>query len=297
MKLGFIGLGTMGAAMAMNILRAGHEVTVWNRTREATKPLADAGAIVADNPEGACQGEAVMSLLSNEAAIRAVGLDGPLLDKAAPGLVHSLLSTISPALARELAAAHTERGLGFASSQILGRAERALDGTLTVVAAGPAASIETMRPIYEVIGSKVVVVGETAEHAALLKIAANFMMAASIEVMGEAFALVRKSGLDANVFYDLTADQFPGPIFRNYGRLILDQKYTPPGFSLRLGLKDVDLALGAATEMKVPMPVASLVHDQFLQALAHDMGELDWVAIAEVVAAKAGLPSVMKSKG
>jgi 3-hydroxyisobutyrate dehydrogenase-like beta-hydroxyacid dehydrogenase len=240
------------------------------------------------------QGDAVMSLLSNEAAIRAVGLDGPLLDKARPGGAHSLLSTVSPALARELAEAHAARGLGFASSQILGRAERALAGTLTVIAAGAPASIERLRPLYECIGNKVVVVSETPEHAALLKIAANFMMAASIEVMGEAFALVRKAGLDANVFYDLTEDQFPGPIFRNYGRLILDQKYTPPGFSLRLGLKDVDLALAAATEMRVPMPVASLVHDQFLQALAHDMGELDWVAIAEVVAAKAGLPSVMK---
>jgi 3-hydroxyisobutyrate dehydrogenase-like beta-hydroxyacid dehydrogenase len=296
MKLGFIGLGTMGAAMAMNLVRAGHEVTVWNRTREATKPLADAGAHVADDPAGAMQGEAVMSLLANDAAIRAVGLDGPLLDKAAPGVAHSMLSTISPAFARELAEAHAQRGLGFAMSNILGRAEKALDGTLTVIVAGAPAAVKRLQPLYEVIGSKVTVVSETPEHAALLKIAANFMMAASIEVMGEAFALVRKSGLDANTFYDLTADQFPGPIFRNYGRLILDQNYTPPGFSLRLGLKDVDLALGAATEMKVPMPIASLVHDQFLQALAHDMGELDWVAIAEVVAAKAGLPSVMKSK-
>lgn len=296
MKLGFIGLGTMGAAMAMNILRAGHEVTVWNRTREATKPLADAGAKVADTPDQAMQGDAVMSLLSNEQAIREVGFDGTLLDKARPGVAHSLLSTISPALARELEQAHSSRGLRFASSQILGRADRALAGTLTVIVAGSPDTIETLNPLYECIGNKVSVVSDKPEHAALLKIAANFMMSASIEVMGEAFALVRKSGLDASLFYDLTTDQFPGPIFRNYGRLILDQNYSPPGFSLRLGLKDVDLALSAATEMRVPMPIASLVHDQFLQALAHDMGELDWVSIAEVVAAKAGLPSVMKPK-
>jgi 3-hydroxyisobutyrate dehydrogenase-like beta-hydroxyacid dehydrogenase len=297
MKLGFIGLGTMGAAMAMNILRAGHEVVVWNRSREATKPLADAGATVAEDPAEALQGEAALSMLANEAAIRAVGLDGPLLDKARPGLVHALVSTVSPALARELAEAHAARGLGFVSSPVLGRADKALAGTLTVIVAGAADAVAGVRPLHEAMGSKVVTVGDKPEHANLMKVATNFMMAAAIEAQGEAFALVRKAGLDAQTFYEITEDQFQGPIYRGYGRLIVNQTYTPPGFTLRLGLKDVDLALSSAAELKVPMPFASLLHDQFVQALAHGMDELDWVAVAEVVAARAGLPSLMKPKG
>ncbi len=145
--------------------------------------------------------------------------------------------------------------------------------------------------------SKVVAVGDRPENANLMKIATNFMMAAAIEAQGEAFALVRKAGLDPRTFYELTEDQFPGPIYRGYGRLIVDQTYTPPGFTLRLGLKDVDLALSSAAELKTPMPFAAILHDQFVQALAHDMDELDWVAVAEVVAARAGLPSLMKPKG
>jgi 3-hydroxyisobutyrate dehydrogenase-like beta-hydroxyacid dehydrogenase len=292
LKIGFIGLGTMGSAVAMNILRAGHELTVWNRSREATKPLADAGATVADDPVQALQGEAVFSMLANEAAIRAVGLDGPLMAKAARGLVHSQIATVSPAFTREIAAAHAAAGVGFVSSPVLGRADKALAGTLTIIVAGDPASVEKVRPIHEVMGSKVVMVGPDPESANLMKVATNFMMAAAIEALGEAFALVRKAGLDPRTFHSLTEAQFPGPIYQGYGRLILDRNYTPPGFSLRLGLKDVDLALTAGAEHKVPMPLASLLHDQFVQAMAHGMGELDWVAIAEVVAARAGLESL-----
>jgi 3-hydroxyisobutyrate dehydrogenase-like beta-hydroxyacid dehydrogenase len=292
LKLGFIGLGTMGSAIALNILRAGHELTVWNRSREASLPLAEAGARVADDPAEALQGEALFTMLANEAAIRAVGLDGPLLRQAAAGLVHSQIATVSPGFTRELAAAHGAAGLGFVSSPVLGRADRALAGTMTVIVAGEAASVERVRPIHEAMGSKVFVVGPDPASANLIKVAANFMMASAIESLGEAFALVRKAGLDPETFHRITEDQFPGPIHRNYGRLMLEQKYSPPGFSRRLGLKDVDLALAAGAELKVPMPLASLLHDQFIQALAHGMGEMDWVAIAEVVAAKAGLESL-----
>jgi 3-hydroxyisobutyrate dehydrogenase-like beta-hydroxyacid dehydrogenase len=290
-KIGFIGLGTMGAAIAVNILRAGHEVTVWNRSKAPIAPLAEAGAKVAANPEDALQGEALVSMLANEAAIRAVGLDGPLMARAAPGLVHAQVATVSPAFTREVAANHAAQGVGFVSSPVLGRADKALAGTMTIIVAGEPAAVEKVRPIHGVMGSKIVYVGEKPESANLMKVASNFMMASAIEAMGEAFALVRKGGLDPETFYRITEDQFQGPIYRGYGRLMLDQKYTPPGFSLRLGLKDVDLAIAAGAELKAPMPLASLLHDQFIQALAHDMGELDWVAIAEVVAAKAGLPS------
>ena len=292
LKVGFIGLGTMGSAIAMNILRAGHELTVWNRSKPATHPLDEAGATVADAIEDVLQGDVVLSMLANEAAIRAVGLDGPLLTAAAPGLVHSQIATVSPGFTREAAKAHAAAGVGFVSSPVLGRADKALAGTMTIIVAGEAGAVEKVRPIHEVMGTKVIVVGPEPEQANLLKVATNFMMASAIEALGEAFALVRKAGIDPETFYRATEDQFPGPIYRGYGRLIMDQKYTPPGFSLRLGLKDVDLAIAAGADLKVPMPLASLLHDQFIQALAHDMGELDWVAIAEVVAAKAGLPSL-----
>ena len=295
LKIGFIGLGTMGSAIAMNILRAGHEVTVWNRSQPPTEPLALAGAHVAASVEDTLQGDAVLSMLANEDAIRAVGLDGPLMAAAAPGLVHSQIATVSPAFTRAAAEAHAAAGVGFVASPVLGRAEKALAGTMTIIVAGDGAAVEKLRPIYEVMGSKVIVVGPKPESANLMKIATNFMMASAIESMGEALALVRKAGLDPETFYAATEDQFPGPIYRNYARLMMDQKYTPPGFSLRLGLKDVDLAMAAGADLKVPMPLASLLHDQFIMALAHGMGELDWVSIAEVVAAKAGLPSLMNA--
>ena len=291
MKVGFIGLGAMGRAIASNIMKAGHQVTVWNRSPDAAEALARQGAIMAKSPADTLQGDCLVSMLANDAALHDVGLDGPLLDRAASGLVHANMATVSVALARELGAAHTARGLGYVASPVFGRPDAAAAAKLIVVAAGAANDIERVRPVLEAIGQRFAIVGDVPEKANLFKIAGNFMLAAAIETMGEAIALVRKGGVDPAIFIDvLTNSLFAAPAYKGYGALIVGQKYEPPGFKLRLGLKDAGLTLAAANDLQVPLPLANLVHEHFLEALASGLGDKDWAALASLTAGKAGLP-------
>ena len=293
MRIGFIGLGMMGSAIAGNILAAGHDVTVWNRSPGPKAKLKEAGARVADHPEETLKGDVVFSMLAHDKAICDVGLDGPLLAHAAPGLIHAGISTVSVAFARTLAAAHEKAGVGYVATPVFGRADVATAGKLTVVAAGPAAAVAKLRPVLDVIGQRTVVVGDAPEQANLLKIAGNFMLASVIESFGEALALARKGGIDPSLFYDvMTNGLFASPAYKGYGALIVNEIYEPAGFSLRLGLKDVDLALASGAEMQVPLPLASLLHDHFVEALNNGLVEKDWVSLAALIARKAGLPSV-----
>jgi 3-hydroxyisobutyrate dehydrogenase-like beta-hydroxyacid dehydrogenase len=291
MKVGFIGLGNMGAAIAGNILRAGHQLTVWNRSPAPVADLVGRGALAAQAPQDALKGDAVFSMLANDAALREVGLAGPLLEHAALGLVHVNLATISIELARELTQVHAARGVGYVAAPVFGRPDAAAAAKLIVVAAGAGRDIARVRPILEAIGQRVAVVGEAPEQANLFKIAGNFMLAAAIETLGEAVALVRKGGLDPALFIDvLTTSLFAAPAYQGYGALIVAQRYEPAGFKLSLGMKDAGLALAAGTQLQVPLPLASLVNDHFIEAMASGMGEKDWAALAALAAAKAGLP-------
>jgi len=290
MKIGFIGLGAMGGAIAKNVLSAGHQLTVWNRSPGAAAPLVEAGAVAVTKPEDALQGDCLFSMLASDAAAREVGLDKALLDRAARGLVHVNLATISIDFARQLAEAHAARGLGYVAAPVFGRPDAAAAGKLIVVAAGPPNDIARVRPVLEAIGRRLAVVGEVAEQANLFKIAGNFMLMAAIESMGETIALVRKGGLDPALFMEvLTGSLFAAPVYQGYGALIVAQKYEPAGFKLPLGLKDANLALAAAGELEVPLPLASLVHDHFVEAMAAGWAEKDWSALAALAAAKAGL--------
>ena len=292
MKVGFIGLGAMGRAIASNIMKAGHQVTVWNRSPDAAEALVKQGAIMAKSPEDALQDDCLISMLANDAALRDVGLDGPLLDRATKSLVHANMATVSVALARELGAAHAARGLGYVASPVFGRPDAAAAAKLIVVAAGAANDIERVRPVLEAIGQRFAIVGDVPEKANLFKIAGNFMLAAAIETMGEAIALVRKGGVDPAIFIDvLTNSLFAAPAYKGYGALIVGQRYEPPGFKLRLGLKDAGLTLAAANDLQVPLPLANLVHEHFLEALASGLGDKDWAALASLTAGKAGLPA------
>ena len=291
MKVGFIGLGAMGRAIAGNIMKAGHQVTVWNRSPDAAEAVVKQGAIMAKSPEDALQGDCLVSMLANDAALRDVGLDGPLLDRATKSLVHANMATVSVALARELGAAHTARGLGYVASPVFGRPDAAAAAKLIVVAAGAANDLERVRLVLEAVGQRLTVVGDAPEKANLFKIAGNFMLAAAIETLGEAIALVRKGGVDPAISIDvLTNSLFASPAYKGYGALIVGHKYEPPGFKLRLGLKDAGLTLAAANDLQVPLPLANLVHEHFLEALASGLGDKDWAALASLTAGKAGLP-------
>ena len=291
MRVGFIGLGNMGLPIARNLLKAGHELTVYNRTRSKAEALASAGAKVADSLTEASTAEVVMTMLADDQAVEQTTLgDGGILNTLASGGVHLSLSTISTALSRRLTLAHTARGQSFIASPVFGRPDAAAAARLVVVAAGPDEAVERVRPLLEAIGRKLFVIGSEPYSANTVKLAGNFLIASMLETLSEAFILTQKSGVEPAKFLEvLNGSLFQSPIYENYGKIIMAQKFSPPGFALRLGLKDVRLVLAAADEVAVPMPVASVIRDHFLSAVARGWGDMDWAALARVVAEDAGL--------
>ena len=291
MRVGFIGLGAMGAAIAANIVKAGHEVAVWNRSPEPCRKLVGQGAKAAQSLEETLQGELVFSMLASDQAINDVGLDGPLLDRAAKRLLHVNMATVSLDCARALTKSHKVRGLGYIASPVFGRPQFAEAAKLTVVTAGDAEDIERARPILEKIGQRLAVVGDQPEQANLFKLAGNFMIMSAIETMGEGMALLRKGGVDPNVFVDVMMNGlFACPAYQIYGKIIAEQKYEPAGFKLRWGHKDAGLVLAAAKDLETPLSVASLVHDHYTEAMAGGLADKDWSLLAELAARRAGLP-------
>jgi 3-hydroxyisobutyrate dehydrogenase-like beta-hydroxyacid dehydrogenase len=291
MKIAFIGLGKMGSGMARNLLRAGHEVTVYNRSRDKAEALMGDGARVADTPADACDGcDAAMTMVADDHAVESVvfgdhGIAGALQ----LGAIHVSSSTISTAMARRLAAEHAAAGQGFLSAPVFGRPDAAEAKKLLVVAAGPLETVECCRPLFDAIGRQTFVAGTEPSQANAFKLCGNFMIASVLESFGEAFATLRKAEVDPHVFLDAMNALFGSPVYANYGRLIADQQFEPAGFALKLGLKDMRLALETAQECASPMPLASLLRDQFLSAVAQGLGEIDWAGVARIAARNAGL--------
>jgi 3-hydroxyisobutyrate dehydrogenase-like beta-hydroxyacid dehydrogenase len=229
-------------------------------------------------------------MLANDDAVANVVL-GPegLVASLAPGSLHVSSSTISPALSQRLAQAHEQRGQRYVAAPVFGRPEAAAAAGLLIVAAGSAAAVDTARPLLEVIGRRVFVVGETPAAANLVKLSGNFLLASAIESLGEAFALIGKSGIDRQRYLEILTDLFNAPAYRTYGALIAGDKFEPAGFAAALGHKDIRLLLTSAEQLGVPMPVASLLRDRFLTLLAHGGERLDWSAIGGLAARDAGL--------
>lgn len=290
MKVGFIGLGSMGSGMAANLLRAGHEVTVYNRTAAKMKPLVDQGAVAAKSPAEASRGEAVITMLSDDGALSSVsfGAEG-IIGGLGRGAVHISMSTISVAMSEKLAGAHAEAGQRFVSSPVFGRPDAAAAAKLFLTVAGSPEAVAQSMPFLEAMGQKVFVFGDKPPTANLIKLSGNFLIASVIESLGEATALVGKAGVDLGSYVDfLTSTLFNAPIYNTYGRLIAERKFEPPGFAAPLGHKDMRLAMEAADALRVPMPLASLVHDRFLTLLAHGGEKLDWSALGGLAAKDAG---------
>jgi 3-hydroxyisobutyrate dehydrogenase-like beta-hydroxyacid dehydrogenase len=281
----------MGLPIARNLLQAGHELTVYNRTRSKAEVLASAGAKVANSFAEASTAEVVMTMLADDQAVEQTTFgNGGILNTLASGGVHLSLSTISTALSRRLTVAHTARGQSFIAAPVFGRPDAAAAGRLVVVAAGPAEAVERVRPLLEAIARKVFVVGSEPYSANAVKLAGNFLIASMLETLSEAFVLTRKFGVEpAQVLEILNGSFFQSPIYENYSKIIIEEKFSPPGFALRLGLKDLRLVLAAAEEAAVPMPVASVIRDRFLSGVARGKGDMDWAALAKVVAEDAGL--------
>ena len=292
MKVGFIGLGNMGSAIARNLNEAGHDLTVYNRTQSHAVPFASLGARIAETPgEAAADAEVLITMLADDAAVDAVIFaHGEGIQALPAGAVHISMSTISVGLSQHLAKAHRERQQHYLAAPVFGRPDAAAAAKLFIVAAGPSEQIERCRPLFDAIGQKTFIAGEEAHAANVIKLAGNFLITTVIESLAEAFAFGRKFGVDPHAFLDiLTASLFTAPVYRNYGSMIASEKFEPVGFKLPLGFKDNRLLLAAAGEAAVPMPMASLVHDRFVTALAQGLGEADWAAIARISFQNAGL--------
>ena len=292
MRVGFIGLGNMGSAMARNLIKARHELVLYNRTRSRADELQPLGARVAGSPVDAASGvEVLITMLADDRAVEDALLGpGQALESLPAGAVHISMSTISVALSRRLAAAHREKQQQYIAAPVFGRPEAAAAGKLFIVAAGSIQQIERCQVLFDAMGQKTFVLDEEPSSANITKLAGNFLISTTIESLAEAFSLIRKSGIDPKKFLEvLTGSLFSAPVVVNYGGMIAANHFEPVGFKLPLGLKDNRLVLAAAEEAAVPMPMASLVHDRFVAAIAQGLGDSDWSAIARISFQNAGL--------
>jgi 3-hydroxyisobutyrate dehydrogenase-like beta-hydroxyacid dehydrogenase len=291
MDVGFIGLGRMGTPMALNLLNAGHRVIVYNRTLGKAEALALKGAQVAGRVADACRGDVLITMLSDDAAVEDVVFgEGGALAALGRNAIHISMSTISVALSDRLAEAHAKAGQGYVAAPVFGRPEAAAAAKLFIIAAGADAALVRCQPLFDVLGQETFVIGARPSMANLVKLSGNFLIASVLESLGEAFALVRKSGIDPQRYLDiLTRTLFSASVYRTYGPIIAAGSVPANGFRISLALKDMRLALAAADASAVPMPVASLIRDHFIEAVAQGEGNADWSGLARLAARRAGL--------
>jgi 3-hydroxyisobutyrate dehydrogenase-like beta-hydroxyacid dehydrogenase len=290
--IGFVGLGNMGQPMASNLLKAGYPVRVWNRSPDRAVPLEAQGATRVSRPEEAAEpGALLFSSLSNDQVLEeVVGANRELLRRLGPGGIHVSTSTVSPATSRRLAEGHGQYGVAYLAAPVLGRPDAAAVAKLAIFLSGPAEVKARVQPLLRLLGQGVFDLGGDPGAANVVKLVCNFLVASAMEAMAEAFALAEKNGLERHRVAELlTQTAFDCPVYRNYGKLIADQHYEPALFKLSLGLKDIGLVLQTAGSSKVPMPLASLINDHLLAAVAKGRGDLDWTALAGEVSEAAGL--------
>jgi 3-hydroxyisobutyrate dehydrogenase-like beta-hydroxyacid dehydrogenase len=279
MNVGFIGLGQMGRPMVERLKGAGHGLKVYNRTRSSPG--------IASKPEEILDAEVVITMLADDAAVRAVWLDSGLASRLPKGAVHLNMATVSMGISRELAS--IQKG-AYVAAPVFGRPPLAAQGQLDIIAAGPKAAVEKCKPLFDVLGKQTFVVGEEPAKANAVKIARNFLLATVIESLGEAFALVRKCGIEPQRFLEvLSSTSLGSPAYKNYGKMIVEQAWTPAQFAMPLGVKDVELALATAREAGMDLPSGQLIRKHLLAAIAEGRAEQDWAALAGKLAADAGL--------
>jgi len=279
MNVGFIGLGQMGKPMVERLKGAGHSLKVYNRTRH--------GSETAAHPADVLASDVVITMLADDAAVRAVWLDSGLAARLPKGALHLNMATVSMAIARRLTEVH---GHAYVSAPVFGRPPVAAKGELDIIAAGPKAALDKCEPLFKVLGKQTFVVGEEPAKANAVKIARNFLLATVIESLGEAFALVRKCGVAPADFLNILSNTSLGfPAYRNYGKMIVDQAWTPAQFALPLGVKDVELALSTARDVGMGLPSGEMIRRHLLEAIEAGRAEQDWAALAGKLAADAGL--------
>jgi 3-hydroxyisobutyrate dehydrogenase-like beta-hydroxyacid dehydrogenase len=291
-KIGFIGIGMMGFPMALNLLKAGYDLTVYNRTPEKASSLIELGAAMEKNPLNVAQpGGIVMSCVSEDDALTAVvGENGQLAERLGKGGIHVSMSTILPRTAARLARQQSSFGGYYVAAPVMGRPDIVLAKKQSYFIAGDEDAKKRAEPLLAAMGMKIFDFGDVPESANVAKLAANFLIASAIEAMAEAFTLVSKNNGEPDKLLDaLGSTLFACPIYQNYGRQILDKKHKEPLFKLKLGQKDVRLVSETASESNTPMRFARVLQDRFSEAVSHGLSDYDWTAIASEVEREAGL--------
>jgi len=282
-RVGFIGLGRMGQAMAARVLAAEHDLVVYNRSVEKVRELVKGGALPASTVAEACQErEVVISMVTDDNALREVTL-GPKGIKASlpAGAIHLCMGTHGAAVIQQMAAAHNDAKQTLVAAPVLGRPEAVTAGLLNIVAAGPEEAVRKCEPLFKAIGKRTFNAGTKPEGAIAIKLSNNFVLGCAIEAMAESFSLIRKYGVSPQVFYEvLTEGLFAAPAYKVYGKIIVDESYDKVGFSTMVALKDAKLIFEAAEIARVPLPSGSVWRDRLLSAVAHGEGDLDWAVMA-----------------
>jgi 3-hydroxyisobutyrate dehydrogenase-like beta-hydroxyacid dehydrogenase len=292
MKVGFIGLGRMGNVMVRRLLDAGHEVAVFNRTPDKTKPLADAGAkVVASLGEAVRFGDAVFTMVSDDAAAEEVTRQkGGILESLPKGGVHIAAGTHGIGAIRRMRAAHEAAGQTLIAAPVLGRPEMVTAGQAGIVVGGKPDQVKRFEPLFAALGARVIAAGDTPEAATAIKLANNFVLGCAIEAIGEGMSLVRKYGVVPDVFLEvMTGGLFNCGAYKVYGRIIVDESYDKVGHVAMNGLKDVNLALAAGELAGVPLPSGNVIRDRLVGAVAHKDGDKDWAVMALEQARASGL--------
>ena len=280
MKVGFIGLGNMGVGMVGNLLKAGHDVRIYNRSADKARTLLAKGAKLAASVAEASDVDVVMTMLANDEAVESIVLGpGGVLSSLRAGAMHISSSTISVPLAACMAQEHAKHGQRYVAAPVFGRPAAAAAAELLIVAAGEHGAVMAAKPLLEALGKKVFVAGERPEAANLIKLSGNFLSASAIESIGEAFALAAKAGVDREQYLEILTTLFDAPAYRIYAPLIASGRFEPAAFRAPLAQKDIRLLLAAAEKLSVPMPFASVLRDRFLTLMAHGGEHLDWSAI------------------
>jgi 3-hydroxyisobutyrate dehydrogenase-like beta-hydroxyacid dehydrogenase len=292
MRIGFLGLGQMGAAIAQHLVGKGHDLAVWNRSADKARPFAERGAAVAASPrDAAARSDVVFTMLADDAALKAVvmGKDG-LAAGLAKNAVHVSLSTIAVATGDELADLHAHNGQRFISAPVFGRPDVAAAGALSIVVGGDPACLDELRPVFALFGKRVFHIGARPSSANLVKLCGNFAILSAVETMGEAMALAEKGGVPkAKVLEVMTGTLFDAPVYRNYGAMLVEDRYRPAGFAAPLGLKDMRLVGQAAETNRVAMPFLSVLRDHLLETIAKEGEDIDWAAIGLTIAKNSGI--------
>lgn len=289
MRIGFIGLGQMGRGMAGRLLECGYHLSVWNRTLAVAETFRPRGAVVAERPQQLLDADVVITMLADDAAVESVWVASGMVRQLPASTIHLNMASVSLRMGRRLTETHRAAGTAYVSAPVFGRPEPAASGQLDIVAAGPEAAIMRCTPLFEALGSRWFNVGTEAYCANIVKIARNFLLGSIIESLGEAFALVQKSGVDPAAFLDIiTSTSMNAPAYKNYGRLIME-KPAQATFTLKLGLKDIELAIQAGSDTGVPLPLAALLRTQHLAAIARGYGDKEWASLGNYILESAGL--------